>query len=631
MVICFTLLFAVSACCYCFSQSSFVDVGESNGIEFVTIFETGDFHATQGGVAWFDYDADGDEDVFLTGGIGSDALFQNTSGIFTNVTGQVGLAVLDTSVNTTGVVAGDINNDGYKDLFVTTSVGGNFLFLNLGNGSFLDISTSAGILQDVANSNSACFGDYNRDGFLDLYVSNWCSEFFVTDGIIDSLTTQKNFFYLNNGNLTFSEVSTSLGIDDSEGCGLACSFTDYDNDGDLDLFVLNDLGGFLGASGNTIYENRFPLDTFYNVGATTGFNANIFSMGLAIGDYNEDSYLDYFVTDIGGDHLYAFDGATFSDVSSQTGFGLDYVQCSNQSQVGSYGWGCGFLDFDNDSYLDLFVAKGDLAWQYPRPCSDNSRLYRNSNGLGQFVEIALQSGIDEPYMSRGTAFSDFDQDGDLDILLCVSDTIQGNHNVRLYQNNIGIQSGNWLSLSLEGVLSPRDAFGAKVEFIFGNRKLMREVDGGSSFNSHHSSTVHVGLGAVQIVDTMRVRWTSGMIDEFYNVSANQFLNVIEGESDVVTQASVFREISSSVSVYPNPVNGQSGFMVCADQELSGSDELVLRDLQGRVIDRRSCEPDKAISTDCRYLDLPTFVSKGVYIITLETNSRVTMFERLIVN
>ncbi len=610
----------------CSAQNGFTDVALGSGVDFVAIISDPLGLPAQGGAAWFDFDGDLDEDLYLTGGMLPDALFRNDgTGSFINVTQSAGFEILDTSVYTMGVVTGDIDNDGFREVFITTEDHNlNYLFYNNGDGTFTDISVSAGVAQG-GNSASAAFGDYNLDGFLDLYVTNWCVEF--TEGQVDTFPTIQNYFYVNNGNLTFTEVSEALEIDNSDGCSLAVTFTDYDDDGDMDIFLANDFGFMEGNSSNRLYKNLYPLNGFEDVSVETNMDVGIFGMGVAIGDYDENGRLDYYVTNGGPDRLFRNDGNDFSDQLVAAGIEYLLSPCLNPNIFReNYGWSCGFLDFNNDSYLDLFVANGDIGVHYPRPCLNECKLFQNNAANGTFTDVSQQMGVADDYMSRGAAIADYDLDGDLDILLCMSDTTVGNHKVRLFNNEL--TGMNWIVIRPEGVTGNRDAFGSRVEVMFQGRHLIREVDGGSGFNSHHSSQVHFGLGTTTLIDTLRVTWMGGGMDEYYDVPVNQYLNLIEQSNLVsISQSSPEEFSNDNFIVSPNPIS-EANFSVSLNLIENKTIDLKLVGTRGRVL--YSFLKSKTVErNETLKLSLPRNIKAGMYQLQL-SGDNVWVVQKLLV-
>ncbi len=619
------VLCLVSISCYC--QLPFTDVSQTAGIDFVTVFSD-EIFPTQGGAAWFDYDRDNDQDLYLTGGANKDAFYRNNGdGTFTEVTVAAGFGLMDTSIYTMGVVSGDMDNDGYREVFVTTEDHDfNRLFYNNGDGTFTDISISAGVFEG-GNSASATFGDINLDGFLDLYVTNWCVEMFNME-THDTFPTMQNYLYMNNGDLTFTESSVEYGVEDSTGCGLAATFTDFDNDGDVDLLLGNDFGPLPGNSDNRMFENRYPDPFFLDVSAQQNLDMEMFSMGIAIGDYNEDQQLDYYITNEGSDALLKSDGGTYTYDTQLAGVNNQFVTCLDGITVRpTYGWGCGFGDFDNDTYLDLFVVNGDLHWQYPRPCVDESKMFINE-GDGTFQDQTLQLGLSDPYMSRGGAFADYDNDGDLDILLGVNDSITGNRSVKLFRNDYA--DGNYLTLFLEAVTGNRDAFGTPVSVKVDGRTLIRECDGGSSFNSHHSSVIHFGLGSNAVVDTLIIGWSGGTEEKYYNVPTNQFYEVSElGGIVGVNELLVGADSDVSFHIYPNPVLNSYVAYSLSDAN-SRIWTLTLVDITGRTIST-IFQHEVVNGTLTDELEIPNELDSGTYMFVLQSEDEQIYRKLILLN
>ena len=604
------------------AQVAFTDVAQSSGINFVAVFSD-DVFTAQGGVAWFDYDKDGFEDLYLAGGANADALFRNNGdGTFAEVTALAGLDLLDGSINTMGVVTGDIDNDGFREIFVTTEDSDlNHLFYNNGDGTFTDISVSAGV-HAPGNSASATFGDINKDGFLDLYVTNWCVEMFHME-THDTFPSMQNYLYLNNGDLTFEEVSADYGVADPEGCGLAATFTDYDGDGDVDLLLGNDFGPLPGNSNNKLFRNEYPINSFTDVSVATGMDMEMFSMGIAIGDYNEDGQLDYYITNEATDALLTRTDSTYTNQTMIAGVEYTAVPCLDGVTLwASYGWGCGFADFDLDSHIDLFVVNGDLHWGYPRPCLNESKLFMNQ-GNSTFQDYSYSAGVSDPYMSRGGAFCDFDNDGDIDILLGTTDSVGGNANVKLFRNEQ--QEGNWLTLNLQGTQGNRDAYGTRVEVVVDGRKLIRECDGGSSFNSHHSSRIHFGLGEASEVDTLRIRWMSGTVDEFHHVLPNAPYSITEGLG-IVTSIDQNRGVKTvQMELFPNPTaTGSIGYSISG--RVPTSYTISLLDLTGKFVQETRYEQPISHSKKGSLM-LPENISNGIYLVLLQAE-KITVPVRL---
>ena len=535
-----------------FSQT-FTEVSRQAGIDHFT------FTPTQigGGAAFFDYDNDEGLDIYVTGGLNRDFLYHNNGdGSFTERGIAAGLGITG-DIYTQGVVTGDIDNDGYRDIFVTTyglttdvmGVQPNLLFHNNGNGTFINISQAAGITHS-ARSASATMGDYNLDGFLDIYVANYVAvQGFIRDSfnriVGYSHTGFTDYLYKNNGNGTFTEVASQLQVDNA-GTGLAAAFTDYDNDHDADLYLVNDFGQWVIP--NKLYRNEFPADSFSDVSASSGAAAALYGMGVAIGDYDEDGDLDYYITNIGNNVLYRNNGnGTFSDVAVAAGVPNGNID----SMAYTTGWGTAFLDYDNDTWLDLFVADGWIASLDFLPTSekDPNKLYKN-NGNGTFTDVSMMEGVSDSTINRGFATGDYDNDGDLDMLVVAleEDTFfpKGRHTL-LYRNDVS-NGNHWLKVKVQGTLNNLDGFGTRVEVYSNGRKFIREIDGGSSHESHNSSIAHFGMGSYAKADSIVVIWPGGGMQTLFNISVNQLIKVIEGgQTQLATD--VYFEICDGDSLF----------------------------------------------------------------------------------
>lgn len=510
-----------------------------------------------GGCAFFDYDNDGWQDIYITGGLKRDKLYRNNrDGTFTECGIAAGLYG-DGLYYTMGAVAGDIDRDGDRDIFITTwgdyndwaTPVRNILYRNNGNGTFTDIAPQAGITHAVW-SVSATMGDYNLDGYLDIYVGNYVdSTAFIFHPVTHQITGfahtgYADFLYLNNGNSTFTQVAPQFSVA-NEGTTLAATFTDYDNDQDADIYVANDFGAWVIP--NRLYRNEYPLDSFSDVSAASGANAAIYGMGIAPGDFDEDGDLDYYVTNIGRKVLFRNNGnGTFTDVADTAGVTNTYTD-----SLFTTGWGTVFFDYDNDTWLDLFVSNGQIpaADIIATGPEDPNKLFKN-NMNGTFTDISAFAGLSDSTLGRGCATGDYDNDGDLDLLVVCAyrDTIgsAGTH-VLLYRNDMA--TGNhWLKVEVRGTVNNPDGFGTHVEVFAGGRKWLREIDGGSSHASQNSSIAHFGLGGYTAVDSIVVLWPGGSRFTLPNVPVDRLVTVLESGQGLVTE-DVYAEICQGDSLF----------------------------------------------------------------------------------
>jgi enediyne biosynthesis protein E4 len=507
------------------------------------------------GACFIDYDNDGYQDLYLvngssrkmqaTGRLPHDYLLRNMGdGRFKDVTE---MARLGDTAWSSGCAVGDYNNDGYLDLYIT-NYGPNKLYRNDGNGTFTEVGESAGVAGPRWDppkwSMGAAFADYDNDGYVDLYVTNFV-KFDLKNpppppteaspcklkGVPiacppDIFEAQQDLLYRNNGDGTFSDVSNSAGIVGKDaGKGFAVLFSDFDNDGDQDIYVANDAGP------NFYYVNEGSgkfKDASWISGTAVDEQGNPQgSMGLTGGDYNNDGLMDIFVTNFieQTNTLYHNRGSnSFMDRTTATGLGLVGFHYS--------GWGTKFFDFDNDSWLDLFITNGhtndQLEQSYPTDSlhayAEPNYLMRNVDGR-QYVEISEAVGIRKlpNRVGRGTTFGDFDNDGDIDLL------IVNKNDIPLLLRNDGGNAKNWIVLRTEGTKSNRSGIGARVSVNTGSLRRIFEVRGSDSYLSSNDLRVHVGLGSENWAD-VEIRWPSGHIDRGSRVSANKFYLAREGSA-----------------------------------------------------------------------------------------------------
>ena len=541
----------------------FADVTAAAGIQFM--HQTGAsgrryFPETMGGgVAFLDFDGDGDLDIYFPNGAPlpgysdpsepANALYRNEGGRFTEMAAAAGAA--DPGGYGMGCAAADYDNDGRLDLYVT-NFGANAMFRNKGPG-FADV-TAESALGDTAWGAGCAFFDYDRDGDLDLYITNYVHfDFASVDEDLDPYlkSTKKpprgngarisafpdpgqfpgaeDRLLRNDPGGAFADITSHAGMVDTvaiEGRGLGVVAVDYDRDGWPDLYVAND------GSRNFLYRNRGD-GSFEDVAGLAGVAYGLdgqreAGMGVDAGDFDGDGSVDLVVTNFEQEpaSLYRNLGSgTFLHFSYPAGIGLPTLR--------PLSFGLGFLDYDNDGFLDLFIANGHVLDNITR--FDRSRSYGQANQLlrnqgpdpqGQVrfkdVSAAAGEGVTAPMVSRGTAFGDFDEDGDVDLLV-------GNVGQRpnLLRNDLG-SSNNWLRVKAVGRDSNRDGIGARVRIAAGDLRLAREVRGSYSYLAHSDLRVSFGLGEREVVDEVEVEWPSGMKDQVTGVQANRTVVVVEG-------------------------------------------------------------------------------------------------------
>ena len=515
------------------------------------------------GVALFDYDNDGWLDIFMVNGTRFEGISQqhqpanflfhnNRDGSFTDVTEKAGL--IGTGWGQ-GCCVGDYDNDGYDDL-VVTYWGAIVLYHNNGDGTFTDVTQKAGLVQNgpAPRWNTGCsFVDYDRDGHLDLFVANYvnfdpqvapqpgenqyCRYYGLSVGCgPQGMSGGTNILYRNRGDGTFEDVSERSGVSVPRGpaaptsvsnqwvpagsYGLGVCAADFDNDGWPDIYVACD------SVPSRFYHNNQD-GTFQEIGADAGcaLNENGTAqggMGVGVGDYDCDGWLDIVKTNYSDQtaNLYHNNGdGTFYDAVFQAGLGVNTKYL---------GWGVGLFDFDNDGWPDIFMSNGHVF-----PTVDTKRLhvtfkqgktvYKNL-GNGSFTDVTSSAGpgVTQPHSSRGTAFGDFDNDGDVDVAV-----LNMNEAPSLLRNDCSSRN-NWLKVKCIGTKSNRSAVGARVRVVTGRHSQINEVMSGSSYMSQNDFRLHFGLGRAGQADLVEVQWPLGLMESFKNVSVNQLLVVQEG-------------------------------------------------------------------------------------------------------
>ncbi len=540
-------------------QPQFTDVTEASGIDhFFYVFD-GTFG---GGAAVLDYNLDGFEDIFVTGGNGNNRLYKNNGdATFDDVSIQAELSVLDDKV-TQGAVAADVNKDGYPDLYVTTivSIGGeNFeestdvLLINDGDGSFTDKSEDYGLTLKTFSS-GASFGDVNKDGFPDLFVTRYFNNFegrldqFGGTVLGDTNGPAGDLLYINNHGVSFIESSEDYGID-HVGLGFQGIWTDIDNDRDLDLLIANDFGS--RGHPNYLYRNEYPVSSFTEMGADMNFDYGINAMGIGVGDYNMDGWMDYFVTNIQRSLFFVNQGRSkpFAEMTNELGTSFFIVYTSEGSGVPPVSWGVNFFDADLDMDPDIYISNGCLN---PSLAPNPNLFLENLNG--QYSEAGFITNTNEHSIGRGSITLDYDNDGDLDLFV-VNQIPHQDQDVgvefigsRLFRNDNS--SGNWLKVKLDGKDSDTNGIGSRVEVYVDSMLMIREIDGGSSHESQNSTIAHFGLADYEKADSVIIKWSKFGSQVLYDISANQLITVAE---DVAL--SINEEERLLFTLFPNPTRG----------------------------------------------------------------------------
>lgn len=524
---------------------TFVEVAEESGIDFKhTDGESGKrlFNEQYGsGGGFFDYDNDGYLDIYLINarpqGEQSDTtpptniLYHNNGdGSFTDVTRIAGVG--DTGYGV-GATTGDYDNDGDLDLYLTNFGGSNVLYQNNGDGTFIDVAEAARVA-DMGWGTSCAFADFNNDGHLELYVSNYANYTLDAHKTCyrhdipvycgpSSYPSQPDLLYHNNGDGTFTDLTKQSGLLSVPAAhGLGVAIGDSDNDGDPDIYVAND------QDFNFLFQNRGD-GTFEEIGLLSGVSCSDMGkaeagMGVVFADYDNDGKLDITVSNFQNETntLYHNQGDNF------------FIDTTITAGIAEYthrylGWGIGFLDYDNDGYKDIFVANGHTMDNIAEVDSSTTTpqqnlLFRNL-GNGQFVDVTAQmgEGFSLRKTSRAAAFGDYDNDGDIDILVT-----NWNQTVDLLRNEGGNQN-NWIQVKAIGTKSNRSAIGARIKVVAGEHTQYAEVKSSGSYLAFSDLRVHFGLKDAVNVDLLEIRWPSGTIDTATNLSVNQQFIAVEGK------------------------------------------------------------------------------------------------------
>ncbi len=491
------------------------------------------------GLALLDYDGDGLLDIYFVNGapleqesvdsLPRDALYRNLGACkFADVTDVAGLG--DTK-HGLGVTAADYDNDGDQDLYVN-NYGNNVLYRNNGNGHFDDVTGAAGVENGDRVGAMVSFLDANCDGQLDLFVGNYVKAFLKQSTTMTfrgisvypaplTYPRDTNTLYRNMGNGTFKDVSVQSGINAHPGTAMGGVCFDYDNDGDTDIFVCNDM------TANFLFEND-GTGKFKEVGLLGGLAYDITgkaqgSMGVDCGDYDRDGWLDLMMTNYQDEVPVLFRNSGkgyFDDVSRLTGAGVSALRLVT--------WGVGFVDFDNDGDLDIFIATGHLEDKVRM--QDDSLRYETTNillmntGNGKFVDVSSKAGdgLQVKRASRGTVFGDLDNDGDIDVVV-----LNSRRRPTILRND-SANDNHWIQIRLRGEKVNRDGVGSHVKVVAGDLVQVAEVHSGHSYQSHSGMRLHFGLAKHDRLDHVEVQWLGGKTERFRNISVDRKVTLVEG-------------------------------------------------------------------------------------------------------
>lgn len=530
---------------------SFTNIAKQARIDFKVIY--GDekknrylLETTGTGVAFIDYDNDGWQDVFFVNGTRLDSLpkgdtpptnrlFRNKgNGTFEDVTAKAGLTRTNWGQ---AVTVGDYDNNGFDDLFVS-AFGKNALYKNNGNGTFTDVAEKAGVANNKSKWGSgAAFLDYDKDGDLDLFVASYIDLDLKTAPLPETgpclykgltvacgppgLQGGVNTLFQNIGNDSFTDVSEKSGMRKTDGTyGLGAVVADFDNDGFPDIYVAND------SAPATLYRNN-KNGTFTDIAVEAGCAYSIdgkpqAGMGVSVGDYDRDGWFDIVKTNFAGDTTTIYKNvgkAVFDDVTFPVGLG------ANTKWLG---WGVGFVDLDNDGWLDIFQVNGHVYPEVGKLTTEagyaqRKVLYQNLRN-GKFADVSAKVGgaVMENISGRGAAFGDFDNDGDVDIVI---NAVNAAPELIRNDSNSG---NNWLKIKLVGVKTNRGGIGARIKLTTEDGVQIDEVRSSNSYYSHNDSRLNFGLGTSKSAKKIEVIWSNGQVEALNDVAANQLITIREG-------------------------------------------------------------------------------------------------------
>jgi hypothetical protein len=489
------------------AQIYYTDIANTTGLN--TVGNSGDLG---GGISFYDFDDDGWDDLTYTQENGQDIIFyKNNNGTFT----KMNYNISDTN-DSKQIIWVDYDNDGDKDVFIANFNALNRLFNNNGNFVFTEVTLAAGFPNVNKYTYGASWGDYNKDGFLDVFL---CSK--------DLSKTTPNELYKNNGDGTFTNISASAGISNVGHQTFCAAFFDYDNDGDQDIYLANDRA----VNTNILYRNNDD-GTFTDVSAVSGTNVGLNAMSTTIGDYNQDGWMDIYVTNTPeGNALLSNNGdGTFTDVAIATG-----------TNFNSIAWGAIFYDIENDADTDLYVSgmldgsSGMLPSALYVNQGNNNFLIPNNVGLNN-----------DDASSFSNACGDVNNDGYMDIAV----VNQSLRNTFLWQYN-GSTLNNWLKIKLQGTTSNKDGIGSKIEVFANGKSQYRYTLCGEGYLGQNSNFELFGLKDATTIDYIKINWLSGVEDILNNIDVNQAITVVEN----VGVLSIDEYTDSDFNVYPNPSNG----------------------------------------------------------------------------
>ena len=520
------------------SQISFEEKAEVLGID--RAYGLGNFG---GGICFFDFNHDGWDDITMATGYGDSIYFYtNNYGVFE----QIIPSPIPNTFRVKHILWADYDNDNDYDLFVSAHTQQNRLYKNEGGMNFIDVTVEAGIDTVSMYTTAATWGDVNNDGWLDLYLTIYH----------DDLSPFGNQLYLNNGDGTFTDIASSAGVTDFGGQTLGVVFSDFDDDGDQDLYLAVDR-----FAGNTVFVNNGD-NTFEDVSQTCGGGIEMNAMCATPGDYDNDGDEDFYFSNdqpFGSKLAKNLGNATFEEVAEDAGVDWEYI-----------GWGSVFLDADLDGDLDLF-----LSGMTNGSNNDESSIFYENMGDGTFIEGAEDSFQYDTIMSFSNATGDINNDGLLDIVV----NNRKNTKVTLWENTT-ISDKNFIKIYLRGTVSNRDGIGSSIKVFTNGTMQYRYTHCGSGYLAQNQGYSLFGLNEHDIIDSIEVKWLSGIIDVIYDIPVNQLITIEEGAG--ISGVDKYIDNDNIFRIYPNPAND-----ILVIEKLESDIEIAeiwIRNLEGRLIE-----------------------------------------------
>ena len=550
----------------------FTDLTNDAGISFSGMSE---------GVCVFDYNNDGLDDIlFTTRGGSTIHLYKNNGEVnFTNVSIESNIGH---QMEARTAIAGDYDNDGDLDLFIGATIGASKFFQNNGNGTFQDITSLTGI--NINDQVRGCsWFDYNQDGYLDLYVG---------------LLYEPNLLYKNNGDGTFIDIAQNVGATGPIGAGIIMGLgaIDYNRDGYQDLYITQD-----NYNGNILLKNENG-SFFTDVSYSSQTDLEVMGMGIAFGDINKDGLFDFYTTNLNENSLLLNStNGVFSDISSTSG---------TQDLLGSMGWGTFFFDANNDGWLDIYnnneTAFGGVY---------NSLMINQKNLT--FSMLGPSCGATINNNGYGSAFSDFDHDGDLDLILVGHSSNVGS--INLLKNDSEVR--NWVMFELKQNENNFFAIGATVELFTGNEKQLNYIAAGNGYCSQNTFDIHFGLDTINYIDSVKVTWPDNKDEVFYNIDVNNKNILIKGNGSYMRQDNFKSNVLNSFSIksiYPNPFNSETTISIKAYENIRSTIQLF--NLKGDLL-QKSIIKLKRNQNYFIKLSLDAYPT-GLYFVRIESNKSI---------